>query len=416
MSSGGTWQFTTVPPAGTPGSCPCTLYEDTVTPTTVEVNDGVPLTLGVRFSSDTAGQVTGVRFYKSAGNTGTHTGYLYTAAGQVLATVTFTNESSTGWQTATFSQPVNIQADTEYVAAYKTPTGKYSYTAGGFGEGFTRGGPLKTEPDSGSYSYSGDFPNTASTASYLVDLVFTVAAPPLSVVAQVPAPGATAIPTDVKPSITFSTAIKPGASFTLTANGSSVAGTAALSADAKTITFTPTAALPANTAISASVSGVATPQGQTLPPPSNWQFTTAAPPTMQQSTIFGSLVPQVAANSDFLSVELGTAFTVSQAGNVTGIRFYKGTGNTGTHVGSLWNAAGTRLAQVTFTNETATGWQTATLATPVRWRQAKPTSCPTGRRTAATPQRRASSTRRGRAEYLRPLARTMAVTGTDPAV
>ncbi|MDI2020759.1 hypothetical protein PJL18_01268 [Paenarthrobacter nicotinovorans] len=362
MSSGGTWQFTTVQAAGTPGSCPCTLYEDTVTPTTLEVDDGVPLTLGVRFTSDTAGQVTGVRFYKSAGNTGTHTGYLYTVGGQVLATVTFTNESSTGWQTATFSQPVNIQADTEYVAAYKTPTGKYSYTSGGFGEGFTRG-PLKTQPDSGAYSYTSDFPSTASTASYLVDLVFTVAAPPLSISAQVPAPGAAAIPTDVKPSITFSTAINPGATFTLTANGSSVAGTAALSADARTITFTPTAALPANTQISANVSGVATPQGQSLPP-TTWQFTTAAA-AVQQSTIFGSLLPQVAANSDPLSVELGTAFTVSQAGNVTGIRFYKGTGNTGTHVGSLWNAAGTRLAQVTFTNETATGWQTATLATPV---------------------------------------------------
>ncbi|MEV7661216.1 DUF4082 domain-containing protein [Paenarthrobacter sp. NPDC089316] len=362
MSSGGTWQFTTVQAAGTPGSCPCTLYEDTVTPATLEVDDGVPLTLGVRFTSDTAGQVTGVRFYKSAGNTGTHTGYLYTVGGQVLATVTFTNESSTGWQTATFSQPVNIQADTEYVAAYKTPTGKYSYTSGGFGDGYTRG-PLKTQPDSGAYSYSSDFPNTASTANYLVDLVFTVAVPPLTVTAQVPAPGATAIPSDVKPSITFSTAINPGATFTLTANGSSVAGTAALSADARTITFTPAAALPANTQITANVSAVATPQGQTLPP-TTWQFTTAAA-AVQQSTIFGSLLPQVAANSDSLSVELGTAFTVSQTGNVTGIRFYKGTGNTGTHVGSLWNAAGTRLAQVTFTNETSTGWQTATLATPV---------------------------------------------------
>lgn len=360
--SGNTWTFTTVPAPRTPGVCPCTLYQDTVTPTTAEVNDGVPLALGVRFTSDTAGQVTGIRFFKSAGNTGTHTGSLYTVGGQLLATVTFSNESSTGWQTATFSQPVNIQADTEYVAAYKTPTGKYSYTSGGFGEGFTSG-PLRVDTDSGAYSYSGDFPNTASTASYLVDLVFNQAPQQLSVTAQVPAPGATAIPTDVKPSITFSTAINPGASFTLTANGTSVAGSATLSADARTITFTPAAALPASTVITANASNVATPQGQTLPPTS-WQFTTAAA-TVQQSTIFGSLVPQVAASSDTKSVELGTAFTVSQAGSVTGIRFYKGTGNTGTHVGSLWNSAGTRLAQVTFTNETATGWQSATLSTPV---------------------------------------------------
>lgn len=361
--TGNTWTFTTVPPARTPGVCPCTLYQDTVTPGTMEVDDAVPLTLGVRFSSDTAGQVTGVRFYKSSGNTGTHTGSLYTAAGQLLATVTFANESTSGWQTATFSQPVSIQADTEYIAAYKVPGGKYSYTSGGFGpEGFTSG-PLRVDADSGMYTYSGDFPGTRSTASYLVDLLFQQPAQPLSITAQVPAPGATSIPTDVLPSMTFSTAINPGATFTLSANGSPVAGSAALSADARVITFTPASALPASTVITASVSGVANQQGQTLPT-TTWQFTTASA-SVQQSTIFGSLVPQVLAAPETKSVELGTAFTVSQAGNVTGIRFYKGTGNTGTHVGSLWNSAGTRLAQVTFTNETATGWQTATLSTPV---------------------------------------------------
>ena len=43
----------------------------------------------------------------------------------------------------------------------------------------------------------------------------------------------------------------------------------------------------------------------------------------------------------------------------TAIRFYKGAGNGGTHVGSLWNTTGNRLAQVTFTGETPTGWQRA---------------------------------------------------------
>ncbi|MFJ5958507.1 DUF4082 domain-containing protein [Paenarthrobacter sp. NPDC092416] len=362
LSAGGTWTFTTVPTPRTPGVCPCTLYQDTVVPTTPDANDGVPLTLGVRFASSTSGLVTGVRFYKAAGNTGTHTGSLYTAAGQLLSTVTFSNESSMGWQTANFSQPVTIDADAEYVMAYTAPTGKYSYTAGGFGEGFTSG-PLRTAPDSGAFSYSTGFPSSSSTTSYLVDLVFSVTVPPLTVTEQVPAPGATGIPTDVKPAITFSAAINPGASFNVTINGAAVAGTAALSADSRSMTFTPNTALPNSTVVSVSVANVVSQQGQTVPTTS-WQFTTASPAT-QLSTIFGSLVPQVAAASDFMPVELGTAFTVSQAGNVTGIRFYKGTGNTGTHVGSLWNSAGTRLAQVTFTNETATGWQTATLSTPV---------------------------------------------------
>jgi len=36
------------------------------------------------------------------------------------------------------------------------------------------------------------------------------------------------------------------------------------------------------------------------------------------------------------NVELGMKFQSSESGYVTGIRFYKGTGNTGTHTGTLW--------------------------------------------------------------------------------
>ncbi|MDO5862965.1 MULTISPECIES: DUF4082 domain-containing protein [Paenarthrobacter] len=360
--SNASWTFATVPAPRTPGTCPCTLYQDTVTPGTPEANDGVPLSLGVRFASDTAGQVTGVRFYKAAGNTGTHTGSVYTTGGQLLATVTFTNETSVGWQTATFSQPVEITANTEYVVAYKAPAGTYSYTPAGFGDGFASG-PLRTAPDSGAFSYSADFPGTASTASYLVDLVFMAAVPPLTITDRSPAPDATGVSVDVRPALTLSSAIKPGASFTLGANGAPVDGSAALSTDGRTLTFTPAAVLPGTTAISVNVSNVESRQGQTLPT-TTWQFTTADPDAAQTS-MFGELQPQTAASDDASSVELGTAFTVSEAGNVTGIRFYKGTGNTGTHVGSLWNAAGTRLAQVTFANETANGWQTAMLSSPV---------------------------------------------------
>jgi hypothetical protein len=68
---------------------------------------------------------------------------------------------------------------------------------------------------------------------------------------------------------------------------------------------------------------------------------------------------------DTTPLELGLAFTTSTAGSVTGMRFWKGTGNAGTHTGSLWNASGTRLATVTFTDESADGWQVAEFADPV---------------------------------------------------
>src|SRR5690606_31065205 len=65
------------------------------------------------------------------------------------------------------------------------------------------------------------------------------------------------------------------------------------------------------------------------------------------------------------AVEVGTAFSVAYPGHVTAIRFYKGSGNTGTHVGHLWNAQGDQLATVQFAGETAGGWQRAALSTPV---------------------------------------------------
>ena len=55
----------------------------------------------------------------------------------------------------------------------------------------------------------------------------------------------------------------------------------------------------------------------------------------------------------------------SLAGTINGIRFYKGAGNGGTHLGHLWTNGGALLAEATFTGETASGWQTARFATPV---------------------------------------------------
>ena len=64
--------------------------------------------------------------------------------------------------------------------------------------------------------------------------------------------------------------------------------------------------------------------------------------------------------------ELGVKFTSSVPGWVAGVRFYKGSGNGGTHTGSLWSSSGTLLAKGTFTNETASGWQTMLFPDPVQ--------------------------------------------------
>ncbi len=79
-------------------------------------NDGVPYELGVRIVPDVAGQFTAVRFWKMANETATtHVGHIWSAAGQLLATVTFTNESASGWQTQASATPLAVNANVEYV-------------------------------------------------------------------------------------------------------------------------------------------------------------------------------------------------------------------------------------------------------------------------------------------------------------
>ncbi len=85
----------------------------------------------------------------------------------------------------------------------------------------------------------------------------------------------------------------------------------------------------------------------------------------QVETIFGSAVPANPSDPDSSSVEIGTRFEVMSAGTITGVRFYKGVGNTGTHKGTVWGPHGHVLATATFTNETSIGWQSATFSTPL---------------------------------------------------
>ena len=91
----------------------------------------------------------------------------------------------------------------------------------------------------------------------------------------------------------------------------------------------------------------------------------AAAAVIQTYTLFGAATPAVAATSSSSSVELGVRFAPRTRGWATGMRFYKGSGNGGSHVGTLWSPTGNALARVTFTNESATGWQHATFSSPV---------------------------------------------------
>lgn len=171
------WSFTTAPVS----SGLRTIWPSTAVPTTVDSGPDDPVELGVKFSSDKGGYITGIRFYKSAANTGTHVANLWTAGGTRMATATFGNETASGWQQVNFPTPVAITANTVYVASYHTNAGHYSFNTGYFRGRGEDNPPLHALANgvsgaNGVYAYGSgsNFPNQAwEESNYWVDVVFS---------------------------------------------------------------------------------------------------------------------------------------------------------------------------------------------------------------------------------------------------
>jgi hypothetical protein len=134
--------------------------------------------VGVKFQSTVAGYAEGIKFYKTPGNIGTHTGQLYSPDGKLLASKVFTNETDSGWQRVLFATAVPIAANTTYIAAYYSGLGYYILTAFGLKTAITNG-PLTALADSTDginglfkYTNSPDLPDSGYLSSnYWVDII-----------------------------------------------------------------------------------------------------------------------------------------------------------------------------------------------------------------------------------------------------
>ncbi|WP_142062050.1 DUF4082 domain-containing protein [Pseudarthrobacter sp. B4EP4b] len=374
MAAPFSWSFTT---ANAPGTCPCSVFPPSAAPATASADDPNAVEVGMKFRSDKAGTITGVRFYKGASNTGTHTGHLWSASGALLASVTFTTESASGWQQALFSSPVPIAANSTYVVSYFAPDGFYSASAGFFTNSADNA-PLHglatgVDGPNGIYRYGGTaFPtDTFNNTNYWVDVLFEAgpAGSTPAVAGVSPSNDATGVAETVKPTATFNQAVAP-ASVVFSIKdpaGTAVAGTTSYDSATNTATFTPADPMAFSTTFTATVSGAANAGGSTMTAPYTWRFTTKTPPTACPCSIFSpSAVPATPNTNDKKSVEVGMKFRSDVAGTVSGVRFFKGSANTGTHVGHLWTASGSLLASVTFLAEAASGWQEAMFSTPVQ--------------------------------------------------
>jgi len=151
-----------------------TIWPSSTVPASLDNGASGALELGVSFKSDVSGTITGIRFYKSLANSGTHVGRLWGPTGALLASVTFTGETASGWQQANFSTPVAITANTVYTASYGLTIGHFSANWSYFATAGYNNTPLHAlQTPNGVYGTLGTRPvYTHQAANYWVDVVF----------------------------------------------------------------------------------------------------------------------------------------------------------------------------------------------------------------------------------------------------
>ena len=268
----------TATPSATPTATPTTgsatsIWGPAAAPVIAADPDTAAVELGVKFTSDVTGLITGIRFYKSTINTGTHTGSLWSSGGSLLATATFTNETASGWQQVDFATPVGISANTVYVASYHTNTGHYAGDSGYFAAAGVDNPPLHALRDgvsggNGVYVYGASaFPtNSYQSTNYWVDVVFSAG----------PLPTATATGTATETGTpTLTATATPTPTVTATPTQTATPSTTA------TPTLTPTATPTATSACSAPVNAIVAENCLTGNPASEWDISGAGDASIQ---------------------------------------------------------------------------------------------------------------------------------------
>nr|WP_246180129.1 DUF4082 domain-containing protein [Microvirga thermotolerans] len=349
-----------------PSTAPRSLFSPSATPAVLSSSDPNSVELGMKFQASVAGTVSGIKFYKGTGDTGTHQGRLWTASGTLLGTLTFANETASGWQTATFASPIAINPNETYVVSYHS-NGRYASTSNYFTAPVTNGPLTAPAGNNGVYAYGSTpaFPtNSYGSANYFVDVLFNPAAtenqPPAATADSGFATAKDRALTIAAGSLLANDTDPNGDTLSITGVSNATNGTATFNAQANTVTFTPD---PGYVGSAGFTYAIADGRGGTSS--ASVSLSVVEESATAVSLFSPSATPAVLSNADPNSVELGMRFQTSSAGTVSAVKFYKGSGDTGTHEGHLWTATGTLLGTVTFTNETASGWQTAYFTTPV---------------------------------------------------
>ena len=356
------------------------VWNKTAIPTNPFEFDPNAVELGVKFISEVDGYVIGILFYRGSGNDGPHIGNLWSSNGQLLATAVFSDATEFGWQQVEFDDPVHITEGEVYVASYFAPHGNYAADDNFFTDKGVTNGPLQLLQEgvsggNGVYVYgpNSDFPNkTYKATNYWVDVLFyadfdlDTTVPLVKSVSPVEnafdvIPG-TAVKVVFNEAMDRLTIEAPSDNFLLLdGSNTTVPATVTYDVDSKTATLIPDQSLNYDETYTVLViggtSGASDLNGNTLESDFSSIFTIAAPVLCPCSLWDDTVKPSQLTDNDTNAVELGVKLRSDVDGYITGIRFYKGIGNTGTHEGNLWTSGGTLLANATFTNESGSGWQ-----------------------------------------------------------
>lgn len=302
-----------------------TMFEDTEVPGSTVKNDGKPVELGVKFAASINGTITGMRIYKAVGMTGTHVGSLWTSTGTLLASATFTNESTSGWQTVTFSSPVSITAGTTYVASYH---GNGTYVADpNYFVSAHASGPLTALSNAqgngnGVFTYGGSsvFPTASyQSANYWVDVVYNQGTGGVNHAPVAVNDNGLVVQYDTALSISAASLIAndndpDGDPLSIVAVGNAANGAVAFNSQNNTITFTPNASYSGGASFSYTI---ADNHGGTAS--ATVSLSVGGAPTWE--SLFSQSDTPATASSDGSPIELGVKFVASANGTITGLRY-----------------------------------------------------------------------------------------------
>ena len=384
----------------TTGVCPCTLFPLALTPakTTIPSADGhgsSSYELGVKVTVDQPMLLSSIRFYKDVRETGVHTGNVWTTSGLKLATVTFSNETASGWQTQNLATPLQLQPGPVYVISVNI-NAFYVATTSGLATQVSSGQLHSVADGSNGVfgSAAGVFPNSSyKSTNYFVDLLVVpvVGASAPAVISTSPVDGATGVARSASVSATFSrgmdSATISGSTFGLFApDGSQVPAAVAYNASTSTASLTPSSLLAVGTTYTAKLTtGAHASDGTPLAAALQWSFTTSSlpPPAITRTLPAGGAgdagvgaAPRAEFSKalDPATVNAGT-FTLSGPGGLVAASVsYDAAGQAATLTPSAALSAGaTYTARLDGSIAATDG---STLGTPFSWTFTVPSSPP----------------------------------------